>query len=352
MNIIIFAGGTGRRLWPLSRQNSPKQFQVFKGEKSTLQMAVDRVRDFDLGNVYISTNQNYVDEIKRQVPDLPEENILPEPAKRDLAAAVGLSLMRLKHKGLEGPTAVLWADHFMKKPDNFKQALKQGQELTKQNPSKFAFLAETPGFANENLGWIHLGENIEDNKYKFEGWKYRPDLESCKEMYESGEWMWNPGYFVFDLDFCLDKYKEFMPEMYSGLESMVKNKDKLEEEYNQLEELSFDEAIVEKMDNDQAVVLKVDLGWRDPGTLYALKEALTEEQEHNLTKGEGEIHEKDAQDSFIYNEESDKLVATVGTEGMMVINTDDVLFVCPKEKIKQIKPLLEDLDDKDLDQYL
>ncbi|MFB6226241.1 MAG: mannose-1-phosphate guanylyltransferase [Candidatus Paceibacteria bacterium] len=352
MNTIIFAGGTGRRLWPLSRQSSPKQFQVFKGEKSTLQMAVDRVEDFGLGDVYISTNENFTGQIKEQVPELPQENILAEPAKRDLAAAVGLSLLRLKRRGEEGIVAVLWADHFMKKPDNFKQALEHAEKLIDQDSERFVFLAETPGFANENLGWIRLGENIKDNEYKFRGWEYKPNKPLCQRMYESGEWMWNPGYFVFDLDYCLDLYQQHQPEMYEKLQDMIGDEQKLQREYEQLKQDSFDSAIVEKIDNDQAVVLKVDLGWRDPGTLYALKEALTERKEDNLKRGEGEVVVKHTKDSLVYNEEEDKLAATLGLEGTVVVNTEDVLFVCSKEKIKKIKPLLKELDQEGLSDYL
>lgn len=352
MNTIIFAGGTGRRLWPLSRQNSPKQFQVFKGEKSTLQMAIDRIKEFGMDNIYISTNERFTDQIKQQAPDLPEENILPEPAKRDLAAAVGLSLLRLKQRGIEGTTAILWADHFMKKPENFRSALKQAKQLVQADNERIIFLAEEPGFANENLGWIHLGDNIEDNIYEFAGWKYKPDQQTCQELFESGEWKWNPGYFVFDLDYCLELYQKFQPEMYNKLKEMVGDEEKLNQEYQNLKEDSFDGAILEQMDNDQAVVLTVDLGWRDPGTLYALKEALTETQEENLIRGEGKISTKQTKDSFIYNEEPDKLTATLGLEGVMVINTEDTLFVCSKDQIQEIKPLLKKLDKEGFEDHL
>jgi mannose-1-phosphate guanylyltransferase len=352
MNTIIFAGGTGRRLWPLSRQNSPKQFQVFKGEKSTLQMAIDRIKEFGMDNIYISTNQRFTDQIKSQAPDLPKENILAEPAKRDLAAAVGLSLLRLKQRGVEGTTAILWADHFMKKPDNFRKALKQAEGLIQQDSKRVIFLAEEPGFANENLGWIHLGDNMEDNVYEFSGWKYKPSQQTCQKLFESGEWKWNPGYFVFDLDYCLELYQKFQPEMYNKLKEMVGDEEKLSREYQNLKEDSFDGAILEQMDNDQAVVLTVDLGWRDPGTLYALKEALTETREENLIRGNGKISIKDTEDSFIYNEEPDKLTAVLGLEGTMVINTEDTLFVCSKDKIQEIKPLLKKLDQEGFEDHL
>src|SRR3989338_6733729 len=113
MKIIIFAGGAGIRLWPLSRRNSPKQFGKLTGDLSTLQMAIERVREFGLENIYISTNEHYVPLVKKQVPELSKDHILAEPARRDLAAAVGLTLLRLKQQGVSGTVGILWADHFM-----------------------------------------------------------------------------------------------------------------------------------------------------------------------------------------------------------------------------------------------
>ena len=110
MKILIFAGGAGTRLWPISRKSSPKQFEILKGDKSTIAMALDRIKDFGLENVYVSTNDKYVDLVYSHLPELDKNNIMGEPARRDLAAAVGLALMRLKKQGVSGTIAMLWAD--------------------------------------------------------------------------------------------------------------------------------------------------------------------------------------------------------------------------------------------------
>lgn len=350
MNIVIFAGGAGTRLWPLSRKNSPKQFEKLKDDTSTLQMAVERVREFGIDNMYISTNEKYTDLIKEQIPDFHHHYIYTEPARRDLAAAVGLMLMRLKAAGESGTVGIIWSDHFMDKPEAFSQALRDAEELVKENSKQFVFLAETPRFANHNLGWIHLGEQIEGNKFAFQGWKYRPELATCKEMFNSGEWMWNPGYFVFDIDFCLSLYKERQPELYSELQKMVADEAYLQEAYKTLPAMSFDTAIVEHLEPSQATVLKVDLGWSDPGTLYAMKEALVSESDVNFTKGT--VLTRETTDSFVYNEEEGKLVTTIGLEGMIVVNTKGALLVCHKDDVPNIKELLNDVESEGLGEYL
>lgn len=350
MTIIIFAGGAGTRLWPISRKNSPKQFGVLVGDKSTLQMTVDRVRGFGLKNIFISTNEIYADLIKKQVPDLPEKNILIEPIKRDLAAAVGLALLCLKDRGIVGTTAILWADHLMKSESEFVNALKKGKELIESNADRFVFLGEKPRFANHNLGWINFGKHISGDLYQFKRWSYRPELKKCQKMFASGKWYWNPGYFIFNINFVLDLYKKFMPEMYEDLADMAGDYKKIKEKYHTLEAVSFDDAIVSKVGAKQAVVLKVDLGWSDPGTLYALKEALEPHMEKNHEQGLTVAYE--TKDSLICNEDRDKLVAVVGLTGMMVVNTKEAILVCHKNDVPKVKELLKKIEDKGLSKFL
>lgn len=350
MNIVIFAGGAGTRLWPLSRKNSPKQFTVFKDNQSTLQMAMARVKSFGLENIFVATNADYENIVREQIPELTSGHIMTEPARRDLAAAVGLALFRLKSQGKSGTVAMLWADHFMDKPENFTQALQRGEELINENPSRFVFLGEKARFANHNLGWIKLGKSLTENAYEFSAWKYRPEVSECKEMFASHDWVWNTGYFVFDVDFVINLYKKHQPELAVVLEKMANDEKLVQAEYNNLPATSFDQAIVEKINPDQAVVLKVNLGWSDPGTLYALKEALASSENDNFTKGLTVT--RNTADSFVYNEEVKKIVAVVGLEGMVVVNTKDALLVCHKDQVPEIKNLLKDIEDQGLGEYL
>lgn len=349
MKIIIFAGGAGTRLWPLSRRNSPKQFEKIKDNKSTLQMAVERVMGFGLENIYISTNVKYVPLVEEQIKELEPAQIFAEPARCDLAAAVCLTLLRLKKAGIKGPVAVLWADHFMDRPEEFRAALRKGEKLVEENSKKIVFLGENPRFANHNLGWINLGKKIAGNLYEFLGWKYRPELKQCEKMFGSGKWVWNPGYFVFDIDFVLGLYEKFQSELLRLLINMVEDEKLLAREYQNLPAISFDNAILEKVDPAQAVVIKVDMGWSDPGTLYALKEALVELEEEHYIKGKAIMY--DSRDCFVYNEE-EKLVAGVGLDGMIIVNTKDALLVCHKDDVPDVKELLKKIEEEGKEEYL
>jgi mannose-1-phosphate guanylyltransferase len=345
MKILIFAGGSGTRFWPLSKQSYPKQFKKIFDGKSTLQLAVERVeKPFGIENVYISVNEKYVPLVKEQLPQVLESNIVGEPAKRNVAPAIGYNLVRLKQEGYEGPIAILWADHLMGNVQNFIDVLKKGEELISKNPKKMVFVGEKPRYAENNLGWINFGKETNPGVHEFVGWHYKPPVDKCKKMFESGEWFWNPGYFVTHIDFAIDLYKKYAPEMLGKLNN-IKDKKTLNEIYPTLESVSFDKKILEKLKPEQAVVVKADMDWSDPGTLYALKEALIGKGDANLVQGLTRV--LDTKDSVVINEEENKLVTSIGLDGMIVVNTKDAILVVHKEDILKLTELVKQLQENE-----
>ncbi len=346
MKLIIFAGGIGTRLWPLSRENSPKQFDKIFDGKSTLELAILRLKNkFSIDDILIQTLENYVPLIREQIPDLPKENIIVEPSRRNLGPAVCLSILELKKRGFNGPMAILWADHLMEHPNEFVNALCSAENLIKKDGERFVFLAEKARFANNNLGWIHLGKKIDTENnfdyFVFEGWKYKPETGECNTMYESGEYFWNPGYFVTSVDFLEEQYKTLSPDIYKAVKTG---------HYNEAEVTHFDRAIIEKVNLSNAVVLKTNMGWSDPGTLYALKEALAKTKEETVEKGN--VSTMNCSDSLIYNLEKKKLVAVIGLKGMVVVNTEDALMVLHKEEVINITNLVKRLREEGKNSYL
>jgi mannose-1-phosphate guanylyltransferase len=346
MHLIIFAGGVGTRLWPLSRENSPKQFDKIFSGKSTIQLAIDRIAPyFGIDNVFVQTVDKFSGVIAKQLRNLPTDHILVEPARRDLGPAVCFAMLELKKRKIAGPVALLWADHLMENTEEFVKALQLGENLIKEDPDRFIFLGEEPRFANNNLGWVKIGKKIgridSADYFAFEGWKYKPPMAECDKMYKSGKYYWNPGYFISSVEFILKQYKNLSPQIYNAVS---KNK------YATAEALHFDTAIIEKVDMTNAVVIKTNMGWSDPGTLYALKEALEKENGANVVKGN--VVEIDSSDSLIYNFEKKKLITAVGLQGMVLVNTRDALIVVPKEKVVRVTDLLKKIKDMGLHEYL
>lgn len=361
MKVLIFAGGAGRRLWPLSRQSSPKQFEPIIGRRSTLQLAVDRVLDtYGARSIYVSTNERYRDLVANQLPMLPETNLIGEPARRDLAAAVGLGMTHLLQHGDSGePVAILWGDNYMAQVPTFLEVMATAEGLLHQREASIIFVGETPRFANENLGWIGLGEKKGDVDgrpyYGFQSLTYRPALEECRQMFAAETHVWNTGYFVTTPAFISAAYQKYQPEMWAGLAEIGGQigcdgyQETLHRIYPQLEVLSFDDAILEAIDPAEALVLHGEMGWSDPGTLYALKEALSAGPAANVTQGL--VVTKNVDDSLLYNFEEDKVMAVVGVDGLIVVNMEDVILVVHKDQIPLVKQLVNGLVGTDLEKY-
>lgn len=362
MKIVIFAGGTGRRLWPISRKKTPKQFEPILGKLSTVQLAVDRVlRPFGAGNIFVSTNQRYLDIIRDQLPDLPPENVIVEPERRDLAPAVGLAMAHLAHASNDPdePVAILWGDNYMSDVETFRSLLGAGEQLVREAKAKIVFVGETPRFANENLGWIGLGEpqgEVEGCPYfAFDSFIYRPPRAEAQQMFAGKRHVWNTGYFITTIGFVRKLYEQFQPALAAGLEIIQQAigtadyEAVLYQQYPRLERISFDDAILNHVVPEQAVILHGEMGWSDPGTLYALKEALAQEERDTVT--EGLVLAPDTHDSLLFNYEGDKLMAVIGLDGIVVVNTDDAILVVHKDMIPRVKDLVNSLEGTDLEKF-
>ncbi|MFH0856495.1 MAG: sugar phosphate nucleotidyltransferase [bacterium] len=432
MKIIIFAGGIGTRLWPLSRKNSPKQFDKIFNGKSTLELAIERVKPLvGIENIFIQTTSEFADAVRAHIPALPAENIFIEPSRRNVGPAVCYGMFRLRNansRELESEStritgknnefvagdaggrdainristtkdesvALLWADHLMERVDEFRNALVLGEKLINEDHARFIFLAERPRFANNNLGWIKVGEKAGEcganaavpggdcggvselendgrdainrmhgdvgcrdalqcvsagNEYfKFLGWKYKPTPEECDRMFKSGEYFWNPGYFISSVEFILKQYEKLAPSSYENVKNAVAYPEDAFEHYEKAEKVSFDRAILEKTNLSQAVVIKTNMGWSDPGTLYALKEALEKSKEDNVVKGQ--VVSLNTKDSLLYNFDKKKLLTAVGLDGFVVINTDDAIIVVPKDEVVNVTKLVEKIGAEKFEEYL
>lgn len=344
MKIVVFAGGVGTRLWPLSRKNSPKQFEKILGDKSTLQLAVDRLRpDFNFEDIYIATGKKYEEIVKQQLPKIPAQNFIFEPAVRDVGPAVGLAMSIIGREHPSSPVAILWSDHFVKKERRFREVLHFAENLVIKNNNSLILIGQRARFANQNLGWIEFGEKTKEIRgtkvFKFKKLIYRPTLNQA-ESFLNQNFAWNPGYFVTTPKFLLSQFEKFTPDLYRGI-MKIKDEKTLEMVYPTLEKISFDNAILEKVDSRYVSVIAADLGWSDVGAWEALKEALEVTSAENVTKGKILIN--DSSDNLVFNY-TDQLVVGIDLEKMLVINTDDVLLVCSKKSVPKIKKLVEKLE--------
>lgn len=354
MKLLIFAGGVGTRLWPLSRKNTPKQFEKIFGDKSTLQETIARLTPaFDPKDIYIATGKRYEQIVREQLREIPQENFIFEPEMRDVGPAIGLVSMILEKKFSDEPVAILWSDHLVKSVEIFRRSLQDAEDLLMKKNARFVFIAQNARFANQNMGWIEVGEEIKDEKdpdirmFTFKSLRYRPSLEEAKEFFENEKYVWNLGYFVTTPKTLVSLYKEFSAEMYEKLQTIQaaygtdKYEQILQENYPKLEKISFDDAVLVKLSPENIYVLSAELGWSDVGAWEALKEALSSSVEENVTKGNVAL--EDARDTLAFNY-TDQLVVGIDLSEMLVINTKDVLLICPKTSVPKIKKIVESLE--------
>lgn len=351
MKVVIFAGGVGTRLWPLSRKKTPKQFEKIIGDKSTIQLAVERVLSFvSPSDIFISSGIVYKDILFSQLPQLPKENFILEPEMRDVGAAVGLVAAILEKESPDEPFIILWSDHLVKNENLFKNILNSAEVLLKEDKNKIVFIGENSRFASQNLGWIEFGKeekNINDIPlFALKSFHYRPDLELAQKFHESPNHVWNTGYFGTTASFLISLYKKFSPEMYENLLELQKSwrtsdfENKIKDLYPKLEKISFDNLILEKISPSDGLVIAQNLEWSDIGAWESLKEALAKSQEENVTKGRVAL--TDVKDSLVYNY-TDQMLVGIDLEQFLVINTPDVVLVLPKKSVPKIKKFVESL---------
>jgi len=349
MKAIIFAGGVGTRLWPLSRKKSPKQFEKIVGDKSTLQLAAERLQpDFSWNDLYISTGASYVPLVQQQLDKLPPDHVIGEPQMRDVGPAVGLITGILAKEHPDEPMVILWSDHLVRNDSLFRKILLTAGDLITQDPNRVIFVSQKPRFASENLGWIQYGDVLDKREgiafHAFVDFQYRPDAETAKRYFGSGRHAWNLGYFVTSPRFLWKQYELHAPNVYKGL-SRICNAWRtshyqrlLESVYPSLEKINFDNAILEKLNPADALVISENIEWSDIGAWEALKEALQEADDKNVTQGK--VFTQDSRDSLVYNY-TDQLVVTIDVDDMLVVNTGDVTLVCKKSSVPKIKKLVE-----------
>ena len=359
MKYILFAGGIGTRMWPASRVKHPKQFnQVLDGKSSLELMFEHLVSRASVDDIYVSTNQDYVQMLRDHLPNLPENHIFSEPAMRDLGPAVGYTVGILNQISPNEPVTILWCDDLIKNRTTFHKVLQLAQEYSLQQPNQFIYIGVKPLFADQNKGWIKYGKAIKHQNgismYEFVDWHYRPPLEITQSYFKDGEHAINTGYFVTTPAFVMSLYQKFAPEMNDQLQKIINswgNPDHqtiLSEIYPQLEKISFDDLIVSKTSAQDGVVLVADFGWFGFGDWESIKSALQESSSDVVTNGN--VYPVDSKNCLVYSY-TDQLVTAIGLEGMVVVVTPDAVMVCPQSEIPQVKKMLKGFAGTEFEKY-
>lgn len=342
MVALIMAGGTGTRFWPVSRRNRPKQFLKIAGEKSMLQLTVERLSGaVEPKDTYIVTAQSQAALVREHLPQLPQENIIIEPFGMNTAPCIGLSLAYLAHRiDPQESLIVLPADHVIKDTQAFLASL----ALAEQPASEGCLVTFgiVPDYPATGYGYIEAGEQLAPGILSVRRFKEKPDLETAREFLKQGNFFWNSGMFFWKYEAILQAYEQHLPNVTALLEEirfLWKHKStqaSLVGIYARMPKVPVDIGIMEKA--EKRAVIPVDYGWSDVGSWKALAEISPSDEEGNHVPGQHILI--DAKRNYI---KSDKFVSLIGVDDLVVIETDDAILVAARDRSEEVKAVVDRL---------
>lgn len=342
MHAIILAGGYGKRLWPLSTKENPKQCLKLLGKKTLIEQTKERIEKLvPKENIFVSTNESIADKIRKILPNL---NYVVEPEAKNTAPAIGLSAMKIYNEDKESVVIVETSDHYYKDDEKFINHLKLAVKEAKNN--RIVTLGINPTYPSTGFGYIKKGSEINKKTFSVEEFKEKPDKKTAQKYVESKKYLWNSGIFVFKAKTMIKEIKKHMPDLHKGLVKIKESnfkKETIKEVFSNLESISIDYGIMEKTQN--LSMIQGDFLWYDVGSFTDLEKIMKNENKDNLIIS-GNYINLDSKNNIIYSD-SKKPTGTVNINNSIIINTKNGLLVCPKGKSQKVKKLVNKLK-KDL----
>ena len=356
MKIVIRAGGIGTRLWPWSRSGRPKQFLPIFQQKSCVQVAYERFARSGLAQrneIYISVGKAHVELARAQVPQLPLENLIVEPAARDTAAAIGLETLWVAQDSPDTIIASVGSDHYVGKPAEFIRALRAAERYLSEAPSSLLAIACKPTRVETDYGHIKMGEKLWEESgvsvHTADEFTEKPNYPTAERYVKSGEYLWNSNFFVWRAGALLEQFRQFEPEMHGAFMAMEAGRKRGEfaevvaRKYPTLKKVAIDYAVLEPASRKgRLAVLPVDMQWSDIGSWATLTDAFAPDEDGNLF--DGPVLGEGTTDTTVLVKNPDrKIVAAIGVKGLAIVDTGDALLVCSKEQSGKVKKLVEEL---------
>jgi mannose-1-phosphate guanylyltransferase len=344
------AGGIGVRFWPLSRTETPKQFIDILGDGQTLiQKTYDRfIKVCPKENIYVVTNSTYKELVKKQLPDMKEEQIVLEPARRNTAPCIAYANFKIKAKNPNAVIVVAPSDHIILKEDVFIDVIKNGLQTVEQN-SWLLTIGIRPSFPNTGYGYIQYNEDKASEKnsaiYEVKTFTEKPELEMAQQFIDSGDFLWNAGIFMWSLKTVEEAFQKYLPEVDSlfkqgdGLYNTPGEGPFIQKIYEMCRNISVDYGIMEKAQNVH--VYAAEFSWSDLGTWGALYDINLKDENSNSIVGK-KVNTYNTK-RCIVNTKSNKVTVLQGLEDFIVVDTEDVLLVCKRSEEQLIKQYANDV---------
>ena len=341
---LIMAGGRGERFWPKSRKDLPKQFLSLTDDgKTMIQLTVERILPLvDYDGIFIATNKDHKHLVMEQLPGIPKENILCEPVGKNTAPCIGLGATHIQKKYGDAVMFVLPSDHLIKYVTMFRENLEDAAQIAEQGENLIT-IGIKPTYPETGYGYIKINHERLGRGYGVETFVEKPDIETAKEYIRTEQYLWNGGIFIWKASTILNSMKKFMPDTFSGLmkiKDSIGTKDEMEtlkREFEGFKSESIDYGVMEHAKNIYLVMSTFD--WDDVGSWLAIERIQHGDEFGNVIKGNAITY--DTKNTIIQG--GKKLIATVGIEDMIVVDTDDAILICEKSSTGNIKKITERL---------
>ena len=335
---VILAGGSGTRFWPLSRKKKPKQFLHIAGEQTLLQQTIARICPQVLSdNIYIVTNAVYQTQVQKQCASfrVPKKNILLEPQGKNTAPAICWAASHIYKQDEKAVMLVLPSDHLILHPKAFLKQIKKGVDLAQNK--HLVTLGIVPTRAETGYGYVKVQPTGRGQQkiYKVTQFTEKPDRKKAEQFLRSMKYLWNSGMFIWRCDVVLEEFKQHLPSVYRNLNEKT-SQAAIKKIWHKLPGISVDYGILEKA-KDVVTVPAGDIGWSDLGSWESLVDVAKKGQDGNILKGD--FLQKECRNIFVHSDK--RLVAAIGLEDVVVVDTEDALLVCRKDCSQQVKDIVE-----------
>ena len=352
---LIMAGGTGTRLWPLSRANRPKQALQLVGDRTMFQHSVDRLAPlFKPENIFVVTRSEHAPILSAQSPEIPKANFIVEPEGRGTAPAIALGAIHLHRLDPKATMVVVTADHYISEKERFQEALQAAIQVA--DNGHLVTLGISPSGPSTGFGYVQQGQSlgslVDLPYYRVERFTEKPNLETARLMVQSGSYSWNSGMFIWRLDRILEEFARQMPEFYTQLSQVEKTLGSpdylatLQHVWPRVAKQTIDYGIMEGAKD--VVVFPVSIGWSDIGSWASLLELLPKDLQGNINIGP--TLQIDTRDSLVFG--NHRLIATIGIKDMVIVDTEDALIICPKEREQDVREIVKRLTSAGQEQWL
>lgn len=359
LHAVIMAGGAGTRFWPASRVDFPKQLLNLAGGRSMIQTTVDRVKPFcSPEQILIVTNRRLVDQIQRQLPEIPPNCIIGEPCKRDTAPCIALAAKWTLRNDPDALMVVMPSDHVIVSNEHFLLAIQCAVSLIEADPSRIVTFGITPDHPSEAFGYIERDDSNQSGDVKLPAFKVsrfreKPDRQTAEAFLESGRFYWNSGIFVWKSQAIVDALNEHVPEMMEYVDRIAASFESpdfdnvFQQQFNAISGISIDYAVMENYSNSW--VIEAPFSWNDVGNWSALPQLIGSDQSGNTVSGR---HVSIDSTNCIVRCEKDRLIATIGVDSLIVVQTENAILVADRNREADVKKIVEYLEKNSLSDYL